>query len=422
MTLTTLKTTAEWREIWLRKLGRELEKRNLPCGLSRFHYAIINKFLTENRGNPRTIDIEKLFSFIARQKNDVRQPLIMFYETVARSEKHLTALREQSRQIPDQPPLKKQTETLVESSITAPGTPAFSPETKMEPCKNASTNRARELDQWIDRLSKELRVRHFSLRTLAIYTNAVKRYLEILGRNPEPTDADAIKTHLLHLKSDKGLAPRTVNLATAGISFFYSKVVGNEDAVSKLPRMKVGKSLPKVYGQGEIQKLLDAAINPKHKLVLMLAYGCGLRLNELVMLRPTDINWDRNIIRIHGKGSKERDMPLDLCLAKPIRQYLTRNPGLEFFFEGLEKGQSYPSRTIQSIYYNACKKAGIQRRGGIHSLRHTYATHLLEQGVDLRQIQVLLGHSSIKTTQIYTHVSREEIAKIRSPLASLKVF
>jgi site-specific recombinase XerD len=159
--------------------------------------------------------------------------------------------------------------------------------------------------------------------------------------------------------------------------------------------------------------------DPKHKLILMLAYGCGLRLAEIAVLRPSDIDWNREVIRIHGKGSKERDVPLDQCFHIPLKTYLAANRGLVYLFEGSEERRPYPPRTIQKIYDNVCNKSKIQRRGGIHSLRHSFATHLLEQGVDLRKIQVLPGHSSVKTTQIYTHISREEIAKIRSPLASL---
>jgi integrase/recombinase XerD len=203
------------------------------------------------------------------------------------------------------------------------------------------------------------------------------------------------------------------------INFFYLEVLKLPNAVIDVPRMKPGKQLPKVYSQKEIGTILSHEHNEKHRLVLMVAYGCGLRLGEIVALRPSDFNWDRSIIRIHGKGSKERDLPLDQCLRNPVRQYIAAHPGLSYLFEGSEKGQPYPSRTVQKIYDNACARAGVQRCGGIHTLRHSYATHLLEQGVDIRKIQTLLGHSSIKTTQIYTHVSSEEIAKIRSPLASL---
>jgi integrase/recombinase XerD len=270
------------------------------------------------------------------------------------------------------------------------------------------------------RLDDQLNLRKYSERTIITYPAAVKKYLAFLGRAPTNNDKKDIEKYLLSMKSPCRLAPRTINLAAAAISFFYRNVVESPAAVDNVPRMKTGKPLPKVYGQGDLWEILDVVKNEKHRLVLMLTYGCGLRLEEVRMLMPADLDWDRHIIRIHGKGTKERDLPLDDCFIVPLEKYLTANPGLVFLFEGAKKGRPYPRRTIEKIYDNACFKSGIQRKGGIHSLRHSYATHLLEQGVDLRQIQVLLGHSSIKTTQIYTHVSREEIAKIRSPLASLK--
>ena len=166
--------------------------------------------------------------------------------------------------------------------------------------------------------------------------------------------------------------------------------------------------------------MIGCVQNLKHRLVLILGYGGGMRLGEIGVLKVNDIDWDRKMIRINGKGSKQRDIPLDDCFVEPFKTYLSANPGLIYLLEGREKGKPYPPRTIQRIYDNACEKAGIIRKGGIHSLRHSFATHLLEQGVDINKITILLGHSSVKTTQIYIHVSREEIAKIRSPLASIK--
>jgi len=256
--------------------------------------------------------------------------------------------------------------------------------------------------------------------TIRNYSRLVKNYLDYLKRPPGPADGAQIKEYLLHLKNDECQLPRTINLSAAAISFFYRKVLESYAAVEKLPRMKPGKDLPKVYGQGDVWKILESTKNDKHRLVLILAYGFGLRLSEIGALRPKDIDWDREIIRIHGKGAKERDLTIDPSIAPILRDYLDQHPGQVYLFEGARKGLPYPRRTIEKIYDNACAKAGIERRGGIHSLRHSFATHLLEQGTDLRQIQVVLGHSSIKTTQIYTHVSRDEIAKIRSPFASLR--
>ena len=218
------------------------------------------------------------------------------------------------------------------------------------------------------------------------------------------------------------LGPRTVNLTSAAITFFYSNVVNAKQAVDTIPRMRPGNSLPKVYGQGDIKRILSTTHNPKHLPVLLLVYGCGLRLEEIRTLKVKDIDWDRLTIRIRGKGSKERELPIDDCFKTLLHDYLSANPNQTFLFEGMKKDRSYSRRTVQKIYDDACRKAGIIKKGGIHSFRHSYATHLLEQGVDINKIKTLLGHSSVKTTQIYTHVSREEIAKIRSPLAALGLF
>jgi site-specific recombinase XerC len=176
------------------------------------------------------------------------------------------------------------------------------------------------------------------------------------------------------------------------------------------------------FSSGDSENYLEIVkefLEQKHKMLLMLVYGFGLRLSEIRMPRPNHIDWDRNIIHINGKGSKQHNLPLGPWFKEPLRQYLKINPGLIYLFDGLKKGESYPRRTIQKIYENGCKKAEIQRRAGIHALRHRFATHLLEQRMDTRKAQVMPRHSIIKMTQIYTHVNSTEIAKIRSTLASI---
>lgn len=285
---------------------------------------------------------------------------------------------------------------------------------------------AKAIIEFLDRNSKSEKQAKFCRDALTFfYENVVRseRHVEVIKRGLLPNFSNNKKQGPTDIKSPQVpeviKPPHTINLAAAALMFFYIEVLKFKISVESIPRMKTGKDLPNVYSRAEVSKLLESTSNPKHKLILMLAYGCGLRLAEIVALKPTDIDWFREVIRIHGKGSKERDLPLDQCLQTPLKSHLAANQRLVYLFEGSEKGQSYPPRTIQKIYDNACEKSKIHRRGGIHTLRHSFATHLLEQGVDLRKIQVLLGHSSVKTTQIYTHVSREEIAKIRSPLASL---
>jgi site-specific recombinase XerD len=152
----------------------------------------------------------------------------------------------------------------------------------------------------------------------------------------------------------------------------------------------------------------------------MLTYGCGLRLEEVCMLKPADIGLDRKVVWIRkGKGKKDRMVMLDDTLAPYVESWLKNGCGKTYFFEGYTPGNHLSKRTIEKIYTNSCEKQGIDAQGGIHSLRHSFATHLLEQGVDLRYIQELLGHASSKTTEIYTHVAAHKIVAIRSPIAGL---
>jgi len=276
-------------------------------------------------------------------------------------------------------------------------------------------------DNLISRLITQLKIRKVSLRTIDSYKRIIEKYLQFLSKSPDDNDHAFIETYILRLQDVHHLAPRTINQHSAAIKFFYKKVIGANAPVDTLPRMKAGKDLPKVYGQGDITKILKSNSNSKHLLVMLLVYGCGMRLEEIRLLRVDDIDWDRKVIRIRGKGSKQRDMPIDDCFYDRLKNYLEANPGLIYLFEGQQAGKPYSRRTIQKIYENSFNKTDVFKKGGIHSLRHSYATHLLEQGVDINKIRVLLGHSSIKTTQIYTHVSTEEISKVRSPLASIKL-
>jgi site-specific recombinase XerD len=186
--------------------------------------------------------------------------------------------------------------------------------------------------------------------------------------------------------------------------------------------MKTGRPLPLVYSQHDIEKIILGAKNHKHRLMLTLAYACGLRLSELRFLKPGDIDLERNIVWIrHGKGAKDRGVMLDQSIKTDVSAFLKSGKGKTFLFEGYEPGHSLTPTTISKIYQHACQNAGIEPLGGIHTLRHSFATHLLEHGTDLRYIQELLGHSSSKTTEIYTHVTSTAISRIISPIAHLNL-
>ena len=186
--------------------------------------------------------------------------------------------------------------------------------------------------------------------------------------------------------------------------------------------MKTGKQLPNIYSEQEIGRMIAVTTNPKHRLILMLAYGCGLRLSEIMCLKSNNFDPDRKLITVRqGKGKKDRILMLDDVFLPELNAFLKDGKGRVWLFEGSTPGEPISARTISLVFDHACQKADIPKRGGIHSLRHSFATHLLENGTDLRVIQELLGHNSSKTTEIYTHVSKAVIAKIRSPLSRIDI-
>jgi site-specific recombinase XerD len=388
-------TNREWKTFWLAKASDEVERINLSQALSWFHYAIVNKFLTENPGNPKAIAVERVLAFVAAQQNDVRRPIILFYEKVARSDKHLAALTARP---------------AIRPAAPHPATIA-----NQEPRETETASILKKLDL-------ELKARNYSRRTVENYRAISYNYLTWLKKPPSASDAGAIKQYQLHLKEKKNYAPRTVNLATAAIIFLYNSVLEIPVAPTSLPRMKTGRPLPLVYSQQDIEKIILGAKNHKHRLMLTLAYACGLRLSELRFLKPEHIDLERNIVWIrHGKGAKDRGVMLDQAIKPEVLAFLKSGKGKTFLFEGYEPGHSLTPTTISKIYQHACENAGIEPLGGIHTLRHSFATHLLEHGTDLRYIQELLGHASSKTTEIYTHVSSTAISRIRSPIAHLNL-
>jgi site-specific recombinase XerD len=196
------------------------------------------------------------------------------------------------------------------------------------------------------------------------------------------------------------------------LKFLFTNIIKKE--INEISYLKRQRLLPEVFSKEEIYKILNVNCNKKHRLLIMLAYGCGLRVSELVNIKIDDIDFDRGSLKVFGKGSKDRyisiiDIPKDLFL----NIINDRNKG--YLFEG-QYGDHISTRTAEKISEHICNSAGIVGKTGIHKFRHSFATHHLENGTNLRYIQRMLGHSNIKTTEIYTHVSNEEIMKIHSPI------
>lgn len=205
------------------------------------------------------------------------------------------------------------------------------------------------------------------------------------------------------------------------LKLFYLINKNHKLELDKLPRPQQGYKLPKVISEEEVAMLLNVTENVKHKTMLALIYSAGLRRSELLNLKITDIDSKRMMISIrNGKGTKDRNVPLSEVVLIMLRSYYTLYKPKDYLFEG-QYGDSYTGRSLELVLKKALKLSGIRKNVTLHMLRHSYATHLLEAGTNLRHIQELLGHKSPATTQIYTHVSKEQLSKITSPLDKLKL-
>jgi site-specific recombinase XerD len=269
---------------------------------------------------------------------------------------------------------------------------------------------------WEPRLEAELQARKYSFRTVKMYKYFIRDFFRFTGVSPDTQSKPNLKAYIAYLGT-RGYAASSMNLAISAVKFFYSQVFGGgKNPAGFVKRPKKDSRLPPVLSKPEIRKIVGAADNIKHRLLLMIVYSAGLRVSEAVALKMEDIDFQRKLILIkQGKGRKDRCVPLSDNVAALLREYLLYAPG-KWLFPGQNIDSHLSIRAAQKIFEHAALKAGISRPISIHSLRHSFATHLLESGTDIRYIQELLGHNSVKTTQRYTHVALHGPLNIRSPL------
>ena len=268
---------------------------------------------------------------------------------------------------------------------------------------------------------RELELHRKAPDTIEAYVCAVAQLAAHYGRSPETISVAEVRDFLHHLITVRKLASSSVNQKAAGIRFFYQHVLGREEFQLKVPMKRSGK-LPQPLGRTEISRLFDAARNPKHRAILMTAYATGLRVSELARLKLTDIHADRMLIRVdQGKGRKDRYTLLSPRLLSELRAYWRAERPHGWLFLNGDRSGHLPVGTAQKVYYLAKQRAGITRGRGIHTLRHSFATHLLEAGVDLPTIQRLLGHTSLTTTAKYLHVTSKHLSGTLSPLDLLRL-
>jgi site-specific recombinase XerD len=269
------------------------------------------------------------------------------------------------------------------------------------------------------RMIEDMQLRNLSPHTIEAYVSAVVRFARHFGRSPEQLSGGQVRQYLLHLVRDQHVGWSRYNIARCGLQFFYQVTLGQDERFEKLPCARAPKRLPTVLSRDELRRLFDV-VDPhlKHKALLMTLYAAGLRISEALALKPGDIDSPRMLIHVRlGKGNKDRMVKLSPQLLGVLRDYWNaRRPKVWLFPQDSNPDRAMPSGTAQRIVQRAAKRAGITRRVSPHTLRHSYATHLLEAGTDLRTIQLLLGHTNLKTTSIYMHVSPAKLNATVSPL------
>lgn len=269
-----------------------------------------------------------------------------------------------------------------------------------------------------------LRLKGYSASTMRTYLNEAGVFLKTLQHHPaDNLGTGRIRDYLQYCSEKLGLSENTLHSRMNALKFYYEQVLKKEKFFWDIPRPKKAQQLPKVFSKEEMIRLLKAIENMKHKTMIMLGYGCGLRVSEITGLKITDVDEDRRILHIQlAKGKKDRFVSLSPVLLVMLREYRIRYQPALYLFEGKSRGTAYSIRSLESIIKAAKSKAGIKKEGSMHMLRHSFATHLLEKGTDIVFIQKLLGHNDLKTTLRYLHVTNKDLVNILSPLEDLKDF
>lgn len=270
------------------------------------------------------------------------------------------------------------------------------------------------MENILDKTERVLRLRNYSLQTCKAYLLYIKEYIKFSKNAGIKNKQKAIEEFLLD-KHRRKQSPQTINLALNAVKFLYWEVLKDTKKID-LKFAKRSKKLPVVLSHGEIEKIIQATDNSKYKLMISLGYACGLRVSEVVNLRVADLDIDELVVHIKGaKGKKDRMSVLPEKLQNDLRNTLAGKNSSELVFAS-NRGGKLTTTSLQKMFRKSLRKAKINKLATFHSLRHSFATHLLENGTDVRYVQELLGHSSIRTTQIYTQVTNPRLKNIKSPL------
>ena len=279
------------------------------------------------------------------------------------------------------------------------------------------------------RMIEDMQLRGYSTRTRECYVAAVRQLAQYYGRSPDQLSEEDLRRYFLYLANVKKVARATATIALCGIKFLYEQTLRKQWTTLRFVRPRREKKLPVVLSRQEVHKILAGVSIPVYRACLTTIYACGLRLHEGSSLQVPDVDSGRMLLHIHGKGGKDRYVPLPQPTLEMLRTHWLTHRSPEWLFpaptrRGLKhslanNGGPVTRSSLQSAFRRALQKSGIAKRAHVHTLRHSYATHLLEAGVNLRIIQDNLGHASARTTQIYTHLTREVKATLTDPLNQL---
>lgn len=267
------------------------------------------------------------------------------------------------------------------------------------------------------RMLEDMRLRNFSPGTQENYLGMVAGLAKHFNQSPQTLTREQVRQYLLYLVQERHVSYSTYNICRCALQFFFRVTLGRQETIETLPYARNRRRLPVVLSQAELRRFFAAIHKPKHKALFMTAYATGLRVSELVHLRPEDIDSSRMLIRVQlGKGQKDRYVKLSAYLLEVLRDYYRKFRPKAWLFTGPSPEKPLLPASVRRAANTIRRRAGIAKKVTAHTFRHTYATHMLEAGVDLRTIQVLLGHRSLKTTLIYLHVSQARIENAPCPL------
>ncbi|HWR72574.1 MAG TPA: site-specific integrase [Nitrospirota bacterium] len=274
------------------------------------------------------------------------------------------------------------------------------------------------METYREQMQRDMVLRNLSPKTQYMYHNAARGLEEHFNRPPDQLNEDEVKAFLVSIVKDRKLSQSTLKITYSALRFLYETTLKKKWIIEHIPYPKTTKPLPSVLDKSEIRRIIDGTVNLKQKAMLMVTYSAGLRISETARLKITDIDSTRMLIRVdQGKGNKDRHTLLSQVALETLREYWKAyRPKGWLFQRDTDPLDHVPVATIHTVFARAKRAARLTKPASCHTLRHSFATHLLEAGVDLHTIQVLLGHSSIRTTTVYLHVSKRSLAKVMSPL------